>query len=33
VRKRDGGWNLTGFEEHIEIWIQLESPSAELRLT
>lgn len=29
--KRDAGWNLAGFEEHLERWIQQESPSEDVR--
>jgi hypothetical protein len=32
VAKRKGGWNLTGFDEHLELWIQLSSPSDDLRV-
>lgn len=27
-----GGWNLTGFEECLTRWIEVESPSGDLRL-
>lgn len=33
MRRRNGGWNLAAFEEHIELWIQQEAPTDDLRLT
>jgi len=31
VPKPEAGWNLTGFDDHLDNWIGLESPSDELR--
>jgi hypothetical protein len=33
VGSRSGGWNLTGFDEHLDLWEQLGSPAGDLRRT
>jgi hypothetical protein len=31
VVSRPGGWNLTGFDDHLDIWQRIESPPGDLR--
>ncbi len=32
VANRSGGWNLSGFDEHLDLWQRLADPADELRI-